>query len=129
VAIRSYEDPEVWQEAMNLVEVVYSISSKFPDDERFGLTSQVRRASISIASNIAEGHAQTSARDFMRFLSMAMGSLAELHTQMLIVKRMRFISDDAVETATLQIASVGRLLHGLMKSINARLSQPQATSR
>jgi four helix bundle protein len=82
--VKSYEDLDVWQEAMALVEVAYGVSSSFPSDERFGLTSQLRRAVVSVPSNIAEGHARASTRDFLRFPSISMGSLAETRTQLLI---------------------------------------------
>ena len=128
MAIRSYEDLDVWKEAMNVVEAMHAASSTFPADGRFGLTSQLRRAAVSIPSNIAEGHARASTRDFLRFLSMAMGSLAEVRTQLLIAERLWFIASVAVEPMLSQIDTVGRLLRGLMKSLNIKLSQPLASS-
>jgi four helix bundle protein len=122
--VKSYEDLDVWQEAMALVEVVYGVSSSFPSDERFGLTSQLRRAAVSVPSNIAEGHARASTRDFLRFLSISMGSLAETRTQLLIAKRMRFVEPAACDRACEHTDRVGRMLRGLMKALNARLAIP-----
>jgi len=82
--IKSYRDLQIWQEAVDLVELVYRASAAFPADERFGLTSQLRRSSVSIPSNIAEGHARPTTRDYLRFLGISLGSLAEMETQILI---------------------------------------------
>ena len=80
----------VWQDAMELVEMVYGFSGSFPDDERFGLTAQIRRAAVSIPSNIAESAARRSRPEFRRFLSMARGSLSELDTQCQIAERLKY---------------------------------------
>jgi four helix bundle protein len=87
---RPHEDLQVWQDAMDLVETIYAFSSPFPDAERFGLTSQVRRAAVSIPSNIAEGAARRSTPEYRRFLSMARGSLSELDTQCQIAVRLGY---------------------------------------
>ncbi len=123
MAIRSYEDLDVWREAMMLVAAVYEASAKFPADERFGLTSQLRRAAVSVPSNIAEGHARSSTRDFLRFLSMAMGSLAELRTQFLIAEQQGFVAVDSLDPVFARVDTVGRLLRGLTKSLHTKLSQ------
>jgi four helix bundle protein len=95
---RAHEQLEVWRDAMGLVERVYAISSGFPDAERFGLTSQIRRAAVSIPSNIAEGAARTSRQEYRRFLSVARGSLAELDTQLKIARRLGFaVANDDVD--------------------------------
>ena len=87
---RPHERLEVWRDAMSLVEAVYRHSAKFPDSERFGLTAQIRRAAISVPSNIAEGAARRSTPEYMRFLSMARGSLSELDTQLKIAARLGY---------------------------------------
>ena|SRR5215813_1387008 len=82
--LKSYRDLEVWQKAMVLARDIYQETATFPDTERFGLTNQMRRASVSVASNISEGHARLSTADFQRFISIAMGSVAELETQVML---------------------------------------------
>lgn len=127
--LKSYRELEVWQEAMDLAEGIYRVSAGFPPAERNGLTSQIRRASVSVPSNIAEGHARPTTRDFLRFLGISLGSLAEMETQMLLAHRLGYL-DDATLGLTLQASDrVGRMLRGLTKSLNARLVlQPQAPS-
>ena len=81
---KSYRDLEVWQRSMQLAKRIYQVTQKFPTDERFGLTNQLRRASVSVPSNLAEGHARFGAGEFSRFISIAMGSVAEIETQVLL---------------------------------------------
>ena len=88
---RPHEGLEVWREAMTLVEAIYACSARFPDAERFGLTSQIRRAAVSVPSNIAEGAARRSTPEFQRFLSIARGSLSELDTQLQIAVRLNYV--------------------------------------
>ncbi len=91
---RSHERLDVWRDAMSLVEAVYRHSARFPDSERFGLTAQIRRAAISVPSNIAEGAARKSTLEYLRFLSVARGSLSELDTQLQIATRLGFADAD-----------------------------------
>ncbi len=91
---RPHERLEVWRDAMSLVEWTYRITSPFPADERFGLTTQLRRAAVSIPSNIAEGAARRSRQEYLRFLSIARGSLAELDTQLQIAQRLQYMDSD-----------------------------------
>jgi len=107
----------VWQRAVDLVLKVYEATDCFPQKEVFGLTNQLRRASVSIPSNIAEGQGRNTTRDFLRFLAMARGSLQELETQLLIAYRLGFLRDcDNDELAAL-VADTGRLLNGLSRSL------------
>lgn len=80
--VRNYKDLTVWQRAMQVVKAVYAVTGRFPENERFGLASQMRRAAVSVASNIAEGQARNGTKEFLQFLSHAGGSLAELETQL-----------------------------------------------
>ena len=119
--MRSYEDLAVWQEAMQLVEDIYSTTSTFPAAERFGLTAQIRRAAISVPSNIAEGHARASTRDYLRFLSISMGSLAETHTQLVLARRLGFVQARVSDQVYDRISNIGRMLRGLQTALNRRL--------
>ena len=116
MAGRNYRDLIVWQRAMELAETLYIVTRKFPADERFGLTSQMRRAAVSIPSNIAEGQGRAGATEFIRFLRIAYASLREVETQVLLAERFEYL--DARQTGRLMdlTAEVGRLLNGLMKS-------------
>jgi four helix bundle protein len=117
LAIRNYRDLNAWQKVMDLVVLVYNLTKEFPDDERFGLTSQLRRAAVSIPSNIAEGQGRDSDRDFARFLSIAHGSLREVETQLLICDRLEYVDLKRITTALEHAADVGRLMTGLIKAI------------
>lgn len=90
----NHKDLDVWKKSMDLVESIYSLSKSFPDDEKFGLTNQIRRASVSIPSNISEGAARKSDKEFIQFLYIALGSLSELETQYLIAVRLKYITEN-----------------------------------
>ena len=89
--MHNYNNLQIWKEAMDLVEDIYKLTASFPSDEKFGLVSQMNRAAISIPSNIAEGSGRNSDKDFAHFISIAIGSLYELHTQILLCERLGFI--------------------------------------
>ena len=108
-----HKEMDVWQKSMDLVEAIYALSSQFLPDERFGLTSQIRRAAVSIPSNIAEGAARKSDKEFIQFISIALGSLSEVETQYQLAIRLKFINNlSEIESL---ITSVGRLLIGTKK--------------
>jgi four helix bundle protein len=118
---RKHHDLQVWQRAIVVVKHVYSLTSSFPSSETYGLTNQMRRSAVSVPSNIAEGAARNSDKEFLHFLSMARGSLSELETQLVIAKEIGYTH----ETAELekQIDDVFGLLGGLINSIrNSSLS-------
>ena len=115
--IRNYRDLIVWQKAMDLVTAVYQVTGTFPSDERFGLTSQMRRAAVSIPSNIAEGQGRGSNREFSHFLSMGYGSLCELQTQLLLSERLKFLDTKTLQFVFDRTDEVGRLLNGLSNSL------------
>jgi four helix bundle protein len=102
---------------MQLVLLIYQATRSFPRDELYGLTSQVRRAAVSVPSNIAEGQARFSSKEFCRFLSHARGSLVEVETQLLIAKGLGYISEDDGDRLLNQAAEIGRILNGLIGSI------------
>ena len=118
MSIKNYKDLTVWQKAMDLVEHVYRVPKEFPRDELYGLTSQMRRSAISIPSNIAEGQGRGADPEFLRFLKIAYGSLRELETQAMISRRLGFVQRDAAEALLDLGGEVGRLLNGLMNTIN-----------
>jgi len=116
----NHKDLDVWKKGMDLVELVYNVTSNFPDSERFGLTSQMRRASISIPSNIAEGSARKSNKEFYQYISIALGSLAELETQYLISVRLNFVNED--EQLVSAIKEQKQLLIGFRNHIKKHLT-------
>ena len=95
--VRDYKDLIVWQNGIDIVSKIYSITDHFPKNEIFGLTNQLRRASVSVPSNIAEGHIRDSDKEFSRFLNIALGSLAELETQLLIAKNLGYLKIEDFE--------------------------------
>jgi len=115
--VRNYQDLIVWQKAMDLVEEVYKTSKNFPREKIYGLTSQLRRAAVSIPSNVAEGQGRTTTPDFLRHLSIAYGSLREVETQILIATRIGFLAQERCYDIMNSANEVGRLLNGLMASL------------
>jgi four helix bundle protein len=121
-SIRSHRDLIAWQKAIQLVKRCYRISSQFPPDERFGLTQQLRRAAISVPSNIAEGKGRGTPAEFQRFLGIACGSLTELDTQFVIACELGFIKESALNEIEADIQEVGRIITGLRKSLGPKRS-------
>ena len=115
--VRSYKDLVAWQKSMDLVTAVYRASQGFPKEEIFGLVSQIRRAAVSVPSNIAEGHARTSKKEFQYFLSNARGSLAELETQLTIAYQLAYIDETGITQLLDRLGEVGRILNGLLASL------------
>ena len=115
--VRSYKDLVAWQKSMDLVTAVYRASQGFPKEEIFGLVSQIRRAAVSVPSNIAEGHARTSKKEFQYFLSNARGSLAELETQLTIAHQLAYIDETEINQLLDRLGEVGRILNGLLAAL------------
>ena len=115
--IKSYRDLDVWQKSMDAAVVVYQITKSFPADERFGLINQVRRAVASIPANIAEGHGRLHKLDYVRFLSIARGSLMEVETHLQLALRLEYITRDQLKPIWSGLQEVGRLLNGLIRSL------------
>jgi four helix bundle protein len=115
-----YEDLVVWQKGMELVKKVYEITRTFPRDEKFGLVSQMRRAAVSVPSNIAEGQARHSTGEFVQFISHAEGSNAELHTQLLLSVELGFCTQDRTAEAMLLSQDLRRMLNGLRRRLQGR---------
>jgi four helix bundle protein len=119
---KGYEDLRVWREAIKMAKFIYRITKTFPKSETYGLTSQMQRCAVSIASNIAEGASRSSPKEFKYFLSIAIGSLAELHTQCIIAHD-DYISDEQLERLTLEITNLRKMLNGLKSKLAARNAQ------
>ena len=115
---RSYKDLVAWQKAMELVTATYRASAKFPKDELFGLTSQLRRAAISIPSNIAEGQGRLSEKEFRYFLGQSRGSLMEVETQIQIAQNLEYLQSREAEALLKSCGEVGRIINGLLASID-----------
>jgi four helix bundle protein len=114
---KRYSDLIAWQKAMELMEEVYKITKAFPKEELYGLTSQIRRAAISVPSNIAEGHGRTGSREFFHCLSIAQGSLSELETQIEIAARLSYITSEQKTRCLEMAAETGRIMNGLLNSL------------
>jgi len=125
MAIQSYEDLETWQIAMELVVSVYGLSSAFPPQERYGLTAQLRRAAVSIPSNIAEGH-QRGSKSYLHFIATALGSNAEVQTQLRLAIRLEFVDATQAKEAMELAERTGQLLHGLKRALERRVREEQS---
>jgi four helix bundle protein len=117
MSINSHRDLLVWQKCMHLVQEVYVLSQQFPSDERFGLISQVRRAAVSVPSNIAEGYGRGSTPDYIRFLRAARGSLYELDTQLLIASQLTYITSAQYASIEDRLKECSRMLISLIRSL------------
>jgi four helix bundle protein len=118
MSVRRHHDLKAWQAAMALVKEVYAVTCSFPREEVYGLTSQMRRAAVSVPSNIAEGAARSSTREFIQFLTVARGSLSELETQFFISRELGYIHDTGkLESA---IEELFRIIGGLVESLKNR---------
>jgi four helix bundle protein len=113
----NFEKLDVWQKAIAFADLVYSSTRTFPADERFGLTNQMRRAAVSVSSNIAEGTSRMSKSDFKRFVEIATGSVFEVISQAFVGRRQGFLSDDNFSNLYASAEEVGRMLSGLRKSL------------
>ncbi|MBP6945721.1 MAG: four helix bundle protein [Candidatus Pacebacteria bacterium] len=115
----SYRDLVVWQKSKDFVIRLYKITNSFPTEEKFGLTSQMRRSAISIPSNIAEGRGRRSRKDFVQFLYMSVGSLCELETQIEIAKDLRFIKEVEYNDCIASLKEIGRMLASMIEKLKA----------
>jgi four helix bundle protein len=119
--ILSYRDLKAWQAAMDLVGEVHRLTKGFPREEVYGISMQMRRAAVSVPSNIAEGHARQSTKEFLQFIAIALGSLAELETQLLIAARLGYLEESRLQSPLELADSVGKMLRGLQKSLRRTL--------
>jgi len=119
----SYKDLIAWQKEMELVASIYDASDGFPSHEQFGLVSQLRRAAVSVPSDIAEGKAHYSNRDFVRFLRHSLGPLAEIETQVLTAQQRKYLDSEKVTKLVQKIDELGRILSGLINSLQSKAAQ------
>lgn len=117
--MRPHENLEVWKKSIELVLCVYKATETFPKEEKFGLTSQLRRAAVSIPANIAEGAARTSAKEFCHFLSNAQGSASELETELLIANRLGYVAASKYDPLRVAIDEIGRMITGLSQKLRS----------
>jgi four helix bundle protein len=117
---RSYKDLVVWQKGIELAKLIYQLTNNFPSGEKFGLVAQMRRAAISIPSNVAEGQARHTTGEFIQFVSHAEGSLAELDTQLILSIELRFARAETADVAFELISELRRMLNALRQKLAAR---------
>lgn len=118
--IRSYKDLDVWQVAMSLAETCYRTTKKFPRDEIYGMTSQIRRAAASIPANIAEGYGRESTASYIQFLRIAQGSLKELETHLMLAQRVDLLSVDASNPLLVDCERISKMLRNFIRSLQSK---------
>lgn len=118
--MKDFKKLKVWQKSIQLVKQIYNATSEFPKDEVFGITNQIRRSSVSIASNIAEGAGRGTKKEFIHFLYIAIGSTYELETQVLITREIKMLSEERFSELHLMIDEIQKMIFGLQKSLNTR---------
>lgn len=117
MAVRNYRDLDVWQDGIRLVLAIYKATSNFPKQEQFGLTSQLQRAAVSIPSNVAEGHVQASDAVFARHLQIAIGSAAEVDTQLLIAQQLGYLSLEQMQDLRAQVETLIKRMRSLHRTV------------
>jgi four helix bundle protein len=117
--IRSYRDLRVWQEGMGVAEACYLLTKRFPKDELFGMTSQIRRAASSVPANIAEGYGRNSKGDYIQFLRISQGSLKELETHLTLSRRVGLLGESETNTVLEDCDRLGKMLHRLIRSLQS----------
>jgi len=122
--LKNYKELNVWQKSYELCLKIYQITAKFPNEERYGLTSQIRRSAVSIPSNIAEGYGRKTTLDYIRMLYISYGSVCELETQILLAGDLGFIDKGDLDTAKKDIAEIERMLKALIKALENKHLNP-----
>jgi four helix bundle protein len=121
MSISRFRELRAWQLGMDLTERVYLITHSFPKSEIYGLTSQIRRAAVSIPSNLAEGHGRTSTKEFLQFISIAYGSICELETQILLSHRLKYIETIDLEAISALLIETSKTIRGLQKAMKEKV--------
>ena len=122
--VENYRKLKIWDKSIILVKAIYKVTSEFPKSEQFGLVSQMRRAAISLPSNIAEGYCRRSTKEYLRHINIAYASLAEVEAQLFVSAELGFISHDALHKAEELTSELGRMFNGLMQSLQNKLQTP-----
>lgn len=117
----NFRELKIWQRGIELSVMIYEISNNFPSEERFGLCSQLRRAGVSVPSNIAEGSSRNSPKEFVRYLSIASGSCAEVETQLEIAKRLGFVNEEQLASPLNETREIQKMIHSFSSSIENKL--------
>lgn len=120
--LSSYKELNVWQKSFDLALKIYKITGYFPKHEIYGLTSQIRRASTSIPSNIAEGYSRNHVKEYLQHLSIAHGSLSELETQLLLAKALNYIEHEDIDSLFDEVLEIGKMLTGLKNSLKIKIA-------
>lgn len=118
--IKSYRDLRVWQNAMTLAESCYRVTRSFPKEEMFGLTTQIRRAAVSVPANVAEGHGRENTQSFIQYLRIAQGSLKELETHLLLAERTGVIGDGKIKRPLEQCEELGKMIRSLIRALQLK---------
>lgn len=118
--IKSYRDLRVWQDAMTLAEVCYRLTGGFPREEVFGLSAQIRRAAVSIAANIAEGHGRENTQSFIQYLRIAQGSLKELETHLMLAERVNIAANSKTDVILVQCENLGKMVRSLIRALQTK---------
>ena len=124
LGLQKYEDLIVWQKAMDLVVEVYKLAKLLPNEEIYALSSQMKRAAVSIPSNIAEGQERNTTKDFINHLYIAKGSKGELETQLLVCVRLQYLTQSQTAASQNLLSEIGKMLNALIQSLSAKLPQP-----
>lgn len=120
--MKTHKNLDVWNKSVNFVTTIYKVTSRFPSEEKFGLTNQIRRSGVSVPSNIAEGAARNSNKEFIRFLRISQGSNAELQTQLTIAKNLDLVEEKEFKELMEKSTDISKMISGLIRSIQNRLS-------
>lgn len=123
--IRSYQDLDVWKKSILLVKSAYALTSSLPSKEQYGLISQINRAATSIPANIAEGRARSSKKEFLFFLKIAMGSLAELETHIFVAMEIGYFTPSETKPFFDECSEIGKMLHGLSNALKQQKLEPE----
>lgn len=119
--MQTHKDLKVWQQSISFVKLLYQTTATFPKEELFGLSSQMRRAAVSIPSNIAEGYGRHSQRELLRFLTIAVGSTSELETQLIICQQLGYLSAEDYQLLQCSLSSIAKMLNALKRSIREQI--------